>query len=274
MNYYKYLLAIQYDYFCSLVEENKGVSKGIHNIKGKPFVVYRERTSKIDVSYFSNSPKAESLIKRYETKTMAQKQCEIIMSKWRECFREPIFRMRFPKNNFGNQKLFDYSKNSFKFYGEEFFNKLESNQNNKFIERPSVIGDKSYRSKNEISISQLFDGMGILYKYEPVIESMGVKRSPDFALFFPWFYHCCLMEIYGMSDQGNYAQSIDMKNSFYGNLGFAQGINLITIYLHSDGGIDLNQARIQIESAQLMFLCTIISRLLEAGYKIEDLIVN
>lgn len=102
---------------------------------------------------------------------------------------------------------------------------------------------KKYRSKTERSLSQIFDSLGISYRYEAAL-SLGYRTIyPDFTFFSLEKMQEIYWEHFGRMDDPNYTRSVHKKIREYERHGIYLGDRLIVTFEDSQNDLDYSWAR-------------------------------
>ena len=99
-----------------------------------------------------------------------------------------------------------------------------------------------FRSKSELIIAQLLEGLGLEYKYEPKIIIGGAERRPDFAVFCPETMRYFFIEHLGLLSDTRYRMDAITKMDEYDKAGLRDGLDIIYTSEFGQGSFDVDAA--------------------------------
>jgi len=121
----------------------------------------------------------------------------------------------------------------------KFFYKIPERQNPREFDRNLMYKGQPFRSKSECVIAEVYDELGISYKYETELKTATESVYPDFMCYVDeldrTFYH----EHFGMLDSANYKAKVMSKQNSFLSTGFVEGIDVV--YTYEKGEICFNK---------------------------------
>ncbi len=152
-----------------------------------------------------------------------------------------------------NEHISDQSLHQDQF-SKPVFDSLEE-LNDKNIQGGYEYDGHLFRSKSELMMAQLFNELGMEYKYEILFVSGQSRYYIDFAVYCPETGRFFFVEHFGRMSDENYRIRTFQKITCYIQNRFIEGLDILYTYELSEGGffIDVLKSKVlSIVAAQLM----------------------
>lgn len=139
-------------------------------------------------------------------------------------------------------------------FSKEAFDRLKE-LNDTTIQGGYEYDGHLFRSKSELMMAQLFNELGLEYKYEILFVSGQTRYYIDFAVYCPETGRFFFVEHFGRMSDENYRSRAFQKITCYTQNRFIEGLDILYTYELAEGGffIDVLKSKIlSIVAAQLI----------------------
>jgi|GEM_PF-2428264 len=202
--------------------------------QGKKIVCVTKDRNRPEVSYTNNrkyvvtSKKGREYAPLIREYVVCKEQYDKLMAEWNRCYKCPPPRYDMEKVR---------QERRARLNGEFFRNVKCANSRD---EMHTIEFEGLYlRSKNELIAAQAFKELGLEFKYEPILRLSGGRTlSPDFAVYFEELDLCVLVEIYGMTESGDYVSGMAGKIKDYTNASLWPDLDIVHVAVPGKNNFD------------------------------------